>query len=113
MGLGVHSKLSALGYKEWDMSALGAHGSLTCVLQSLKLVRTQPSTAEIESILDSDQRDLIGDFSKVIPEIPWPSGERSVLRASLGGDVSKQPRKTLPFIEAFLFSHKPACLLWT
>ncbi|XP_023777850.1 M-phase inducer phosphatase 1 isoform X2 [Cyanistes caeruleus] len=31
---------------------------------SLKLVRTQPSTAEIESILDSDQRDLIGDFSK-------------------------------------------------
>ncbi|NXM92479.1 MPIP1 phosphatase, partial [Oenanthe oenanthe] len=28
------------------------------------LVRTQPSTAEIESILDSDQRDLIGDFSK-------------------------------------------------
>lgn len=48
---------------------------LTCVLQSLKLVRTQPSTAEIESILDSDQRDLIGDFSKVIPEIPWPSVE--------------------------------------
>ncbi|XP_008634547.1 PREDICTED: M-phase inducer phosphatase 1 [Corvus brachyrhynchos] len=31
---------------------------------SLKLVRIQPSTAEIESILDSDQRDLIGDFSK-------------------------------------------------
>ncbi|XP_027559405.1 M-phase inducer phosphatase 1 [Neopelma chrysocephalum] len=31
---------------------------------SVKLVRTQPSTAEIESILDSDQRDLIGDFSK-------------------------------------------------
>ncbi|NWX25391.1 MPIP1 phosphatase, partial [Notiomystis cincta] len=30
----------------------------------LKLVRTQPATAEIESILDSDQRDLIGDFSK-------------------------------------------------
>ncbi|NWV39326.1 MPIP1 phosphatase, partial [Grantiella picta] len=28
------------------------------------VVRTQPSTAEIESILDSDQRDLIGDFSK-------------------------------------------------
>ncbi|NXM70261.1 MPIP1 phosphatase, partial [Serilophus lunatus] len=27
-------------------------------------VWTQPSTAEIESILDSDQRDLIGDFSK-------------------------------------------------
>ncbi|NXN83402.1 MPIP1 phosphatase, partial [Bombycilla garrulus] len=49
---------------EWDVCALGAHGSLTCVLQSLKLVRTQPSTAEIESILDSDQRDLIGDFSK-------------------------------------------------
>ncbi|NXB09203.1 MPIP1 phosphatase, partial [Cnemophilus loriae] len=49
---------------EWDVSALGAHGSLTCVLQSPKLVRTQPSTAEIESILDSDQRDLIGDFSK-------------------------------------------------
>ncbi|XP_010286116.1 PREDICTED: M-phase inducer phosphatase 1 [Phaethon lepturus] len=31
---------------------------------SLKIVRTQSSTAEIESILDSDQRDLIGDFSK-------------------------------------------------
>ncbi|NWS78240.1 MPIP1 phosphatase, partial [Crotophaga sulcirostris] len=31
---------------------------------SLKMVRTQPSAAEIESILDSDQRDLIGDFSK-------------------------------------------------
>ncbi|NXE84472.1 MPIP1 phosphatase, partial [Cochlearius cochlearius] len=31
---------------------------------SLKIVRTRSSTAEIESILDSDQRDLIGDFSK-------------------------------------------------
>ncbi|XP_051466978.1 M-phase inducer phosphatase 1 isoform X1 [Apus apus] len=31
---------------------------------SLKIVKTQSSTAEIESILDSDQRDLIGDFSK-------------------------------------------------
>lgn len=27
-GLGVHSKLSAMGNREWDMSALGAHGSL-------------------------------------------------------------------------------------
>ncbi|KAI1242502.1 hypothetical protein IHE44_0000030 [Lamprotornis superbus] len=63
-GLGVHSKLSAVGNRDWDVSALGAHGSLTWVLQCLKLVRTQPSTAEIESILDSDQRDLIGDFSK-------------------------------------------------
>lgn len=36
-------------------------------LQSLALVRRQSSSsAEIESILDSDQRDLIGDFSKVI-----------------------------------------------
>ncbi|KFO91329.1 M-phase inducer phosphatase 1, partial [Buceros rhinoceros silvestris] len=33
-------------------------------LQSLKMAKTQSSTAEIESILDSDQRDLIGDFSK-------------------------------------------------
>ncbi|KFV66517.1 M-phase inducer phosphatase 1, partial [Dryobates pubescens] len=32
--------------------------------QSLKMVKTKSSTAEIESILDSDQRDLIGDFSK-------------------------------------------------
>ncbi|NXQ91890.1 MPIP1 phosphatase, partial [Nyctibius grandis] len=31
---------------------------------SLKMVKTQSSTAEIESILDSDQTDLIGDFSK-------------------------------------------------
>ncbi|GAB0185122.1 M-phase inducer phosphatase 1 [Grus americana] len=31
---------------------------------NLKIVKTQSSTAEIESILDSDQRDLIGDFSK-------------------------------------------------
>ncbi|NWH66856.1 MPIP1 phosphatase, partial [Geococcyx californianus] len=31
---------------------------------SLKMVKMQSSTAEIESILDSDQRDLIGDFSK-------------------------------------------------
>ncbi|XP_009883992.1 PREDICTED: M-phase inducer phosphatase 1 [Charadrius vociferus] len=31
---------------------------------SLKMVKTRSSTAEIESILDSDQRDLIGDFSK-------------------------------------------------
>ncbi|NXH72685.1 MPIP1 phosphatase, partial [Hydrobates tethys] len=31
---------------------------------SLKMVKTQSSTAEIESILDGDQRDLIGDFSK-------------------------------------------------
>ncbi|NXS57772.1 MPIP1 phosphatase, partial [Brachypteracias leptosomus] len=30
----------------------------------LKLMKTQSCTAEIESILDSDQRDLIGDFSK-------------------------------------------------
>uniref|UniRef100_A0A8C9FF40 M-phase inducer phosphatase n=1 Tax=Pavo cristatus TaxID=9049 RepID=A0A8C9FF40_PAVCR len=29
-----------------------------------KIVKTQSSAAEIESILDSDQRDLIGDFSK-------------------------------------------------
>ncbi|NXB39567.1 MPIP1 phosphatase, partial [Eulacestoma nigropectus] len=57
----VGGSTSSLG---WDVSALGVHGSLTCVLQSLKMVRTQPSTAEIESILDSDQRDLIGDFSK-------------------------------------------------
>lgn len=35
-------------------------------LQSLKMVKIQSSTVEIESILDSDQRDLIGDFSKVI-----------------------------------------------
>ncbi|NXO78837.1 MPIP1 phosphatase, partial [Sitta europaea] len=45
-------------------STVGGSCSWICVLQSLKLVRTQPSTAEIESILDSDQRDLIGDFSK-------------------------------------------------
>ncbi|NWU68068.1 MPIP1 phosphatase, partial [Pterocles burchelli] len=31
---------------------------------SLKIVKTQYSTAEIESILDNDQTDLIGDFSK-------------------------------------------------
>ncbi|NXX99245.1 MPIP1 phosphatase, partial [Centropus bengalensis] len=31
---------------------------------SLKVVKMQSSAAEIESILDSDQRDLIGDFSK-------------------------------------------------
>ncbi|KAM6411680.1 M-phase inducer phosphatase 1 [Pluvialis apricaria] len=31
---------------------------------SLKMVKTRSSTAEIESILDSDERDLIGDFSK-------------------------------------------------
>ncbi|XP_009976527.1 PREDICTED: M-phase inducer phosphatase 1, partial [Tauraco erythrolophus] len=31
---------------------------------SMKMVKTQSSTAEIESILDSDQSDLIGDFSK-------------------------------------------------
>ncbi|XP_009953380.1 PREDICTED: M-phase inducer phosphatase 1, partial [Leptosomus discolor] len=31
---------------------------------SLKMVKTQSSAAEIESILDNDQRDLIGDFSK-------------------------------------------------
>ncbi|NXS95339.1 MPIP1 phosphatase, partial [Jacana jacana] len=34
------------------------------LFQCLKMVKTQSSTAEIESILDSDQRDLIGDFSK-------------------------------------------------
>ncbi|NXP26337.1 MPIP1 phosphatase, partial [Scytalopus superciliaris] len=45
-------------------STVGDSASRACVLQSLKVVRTQPSTAEIESILDSDQRDLIGDFSK-------------------------------------------------
>ncbi|XP_026698561.1 M-phase inducer phosphatase 1 [Athene cunicularia] len=31
---------------------------------SLKMVKMQSSAVEIESILDSDQRDLIGDFSK-------------------------------------------------
>ncbi|NXF40746.1 MPIP1 phosphatase, partial [Nyctibius bracteatus] len=31
---------------------------------SPKMVKTQPSTAEIKSILDNDQTDLIGDFSK-------------------------------------------------
>ncbi|NXG38105.1 MPIP1 phosphatase, partial [Dromaius novaehollandiae] len=39
-------------------------GGLTPRVVSLKIVRTQSSSAEIESILDSDQRDLIGDFSK-------------------------------------------------
>ncbi|NXD18219.1 MPIP1 phosphatase, partial [Nothocercus nigrocapillus] len=34
------------------------------ILRSSKIVRRQSSSAEIESILDSDQRDLIGDFSK-------------------------------------------------
>ncbi|KFV57906.1 M-phase inducer phosphatase 1, partial [Gavia stellata] len=34
------------------------------LIQVLKMVKTQSSAAEIESILDSDQRDLIGDFSK-------------------------------------------------
>ncbi|NWX94280.1 MPIP1 phosphatase, partial [Nothoprocta pentlandii] len=36
----------------------------TSILRSSKIVRRQSSSAEIESILDSDQRDLIGDFSK-------------------------------------------------
>uniref|UniRef100_A0A8C4UXZ3 M-phase inducer phosphatase n=1 Tax=Falco tinnunculus TaxID=100819 RepID=A0A8C4UXZ3_FALTI len=31
---------------------------------SLKMVKVESSTAEIENILDDDQRDLIGDFSK-------------------------------------------------
>uniref|UniRef100_A0A8V1ADP7 M-phase inducer phosphatase n=1 Tax=Gallus gallus TaxID=9031 RepID=A0A8V1ADP7_CHICK len=31
-----------------------------------KIVKTQSSAAEIESILASDQRDLIGDFSKIV-----------------------------------------------
>ncbi|XP_025973165.2 M-phase inducer phosphatase 1 isoform X2 [Dromaius novaehollandiae] len=39
-------------------------GTLSEDSTSLKIVRTQSSSAEIESILDSDQRDLIGDFSK-------------------------------------------------
>ncbi|NXP06993.1 MPIP1 phosphatase, partial [Thinocorus orbignyianus] len=34
------------------------------LMESLKMVKTRSSTAEIESILDSDQGDLIGDFSK-------------------------------------------------
>ncbi|NWU92551.1 MPIP1 phosphatase, partial [Upupa epops] len=33
-------------------------------LQSMKMVKVQSTAAEIENILDSDQRDLIGDFSK-------------------------------------------------
>ncbi|XP_065600958.1 M-phase inducer phosphatase 1 [Cyrtonyx montezumae] len=32
--------------------------------ENTKIVKTQPPAAEIESILGSDQRDLIGDFSK-------------------------------------------------
>ncbi|XP_067148203.1 M-phase inducer phosphatase 1 [Apteryx mantelli] len=39
-------------------------GTLSEDSTSSKIVRTQSSSAEIESILDSDQRDLIGDFSK-------------------------------------------------
>lgn len=77
-GLGA---LQAVGSRDWKQGLETGTGmclpsvltDLTCALQCLKLVRTQPSTAEIESILDSDQRDLIGDFSKVMPEIPWPS----------------------------------------
>lgn len=56
------------------------------------MVKMQSSTAEIESILDSDQRDLIGDFSKVIQVISWSSVNSSVLMASLGRDVSNQPK---------------------
>ncbi|NXP75667.1 MPIP1 phosphatase, partial [Ramphastos sulfuratus] len=39
-------------------------GGLASSFVSLKMVKTQASVAEIESILDSDQTDLIGDFSK-------------------------------------------------
>ncbi|NXT30215.1 MPIP1 phosphatase, partial [Syrrhaptes paradoxus] len=42
---------------------------------SLKIVKTQSSTAEIESILDNDQSDLIGDFSKVIPIVSVLTGK--------------------------------------
>ncbi|NXG08667.1 MPIP1 phosphatase, partial [Sakesphorus luctuosus] len=48
-------------------STVGGTTSRDLILSTgncLKVVRTQHSTAEIESILDSDQRDLIGDFSK-------------------------------------------------
>ncbi|NXR06842.1 MPIP1 phosphatase, partial [Semnornis frantzii] len=39
-------------------------GGLASSFVSLKMVKTQSFMAEIESILDSDQTDLIGDFSK-------------------------------------------------
>jgi len=54
------------------------------------MVKTQSSTAEIESILDSDQRDLIGDFSKVIQVISRCSVRSGAFMASLGRAGSKQ-----------------------
>ncbi|NXL54100.1 MPIP1 phosphatase, partial [Podilymbus podiceps] len=45
-------------------STVGALASDVVTENCLKMVKTQSSAAEIESILDSDQRDLIGDFSK-------------------------------------------------
>ncbi|NWJ07672.1 MPIP1 phosphatase, partial [Crypturellus undulatus] len=45
-------------------STVGGLTLCRSVEASSKIVRRQSSSAEIESILDSDQRDLIGDFSK-------------------------------------------------
>ncbi|NXC40743.1 MPIP1 phosphatase, partial [Penelope pileata] len=53
---GLASGVSALSVSGTDPSPV--------FLQHTKIVKTQSSAAEIESILDSDQRDLIGDFSK-------------------------------------------------
>ncbi|NXA81928.1 MPIP1 phosphatase, partial [Thryothorus ludovicianus] len=59
-GTSEDSTVGASASSLWQGIAEGRCRAGLC----LKLVRTQPSTAEIESILDSDQRDLIGDFSK-------------------------------------------------
>ncbi|KFU85855.1 M-phase inducer phosphatase 1, partial [Chaetura pelagica] len=56
---GKSKKRKSLPGASSEDSAVGGLG-----LVYLKIVKTQSSTAEIESILDSDQRDLIGDFSK-------------------------------------------------
>ncbi|NXX21620.1 MPIP1 phosphatase, partial [Podargus strigoides] len=55
---GTPSEDSAVGGLASDVTGRGPDGG------SLTIVKTQSSTAEIESMLDSDQRDLIGDFSK-------------------------------------------------
>ncbi|NWS63032.1 MPIP1 phosphatase, partial [Chunga burmeisteri] len=60
---GKNKKRKSLPEAPSEDSTVGSFAS-SFVTKNLKMVKTHSSTAEIESILDSDQRDLIGDFSK-------------------------------------------------
>ncbi|NXI44234.1 MPIP1 phosphatase, partial [Galbula dea] len=61
---GKSKKRKSLPGTSSEDPTVGGLASSSGMGTGMKIIKTQSSTLEIESMLDSDQRDLIGDFSK-------------------------------------------------